>query len=159
MQQWTFKTVKKQPFAEVLQNRQYQKFRNIFIGKHLCWGLFLIKLQAFRPVTFLKRDSNTGVSCEYCKIFKNSFFMEHLRLLLLVLLPWYSKVSKSAWYLISRLHMLSILIKTYTKRYTKNSLLSCDKAISSLLELIDHVLSISEYILGEHYLLWFWWKA
>ena len=27
----------------------------------LCWGLFLIKLQAFRPVTLLKRDSNTGV--------------------------------------------------------------------------------------------------
>ena len=46
----------------------------IFTGKHLCWGLFLIKLQNFRPATFLKRDSNTGVSCGYCKIFKNSFF-------------------------------------------------------------------------------------
>ena len=46
----------------------------IFTGKHLCSGLFLIKLQAFRPATFLKRDSNTGVSCGYCEIFKNSFF-------------------------------------------------------------------------------------
>ena len=28
-----------------------------------------------RPATFLKRDSNTQVfSCEYCTIFKNSFF-------------------------------------------------------------------------------------
>ena len=33
----------------------------IFLGKHLCWNLFLIKLQALRPATLLKRDSNTGV--------------------------------------------------------------------------------------------------
>ena len=46
----------------------------IFTRKHLCWGLFLIKLQAFRPATFLKRDSNTGVSCGYCELFKNTFF-------------------------------------------------------------------------------------
>ena len=32
-----------------------------FKGKHLCWSLFLIKLQASRPATLLKRDSNTGV--------------------------------------------------------------------------------------------------
>ena len=32
----------------------------IFTGKYLCWNLFLIKLQAFMPATFLKRDSNTG---------------------------------------------------------------------------------------------------
>ena len=24
-------------------------------GKHLCWSLFLIKLQAFRPTTLLKK--------------------------------------------------------------------------------------------------------
>ena len=30
-------------------------------GKHLCWSLFLIKLQAFRPVILLKRDFNTSV--------------------------------------------------------------------------------------------------
>ena len=65
----------------------------IFTGKHLCSGLFLIKLQAFRPATFLKRDSNTGVSCGYCEIFKNSFFRENLRWLLLTVLPQYSEVS------------------------------------------------------------------
>ena len=32
-----------------------------FIGKHQCWSIFLIKLQAWRPATLLKRDSNTGV--------------------------------------------------------------------------------------------------
>ena len=31
-----------------------------FTGKHLYWNLFLIKLQTFRPVILLKRDSNTG---------------------------------------------------------------------------------------------------
>ena len=37
-----------------------KKFANL-TGKHLCWSLFLIKLQAFRPATLLKRDFNTGV--------------------------------------------------------------------------------------------------
>ena len=32
-----------------------------FTEKHLCWSLFLIKLQAFRPVTLLKKVSNTSV--------------------------------------------------------------------------------------------------
>ena len=31
----------------------------IFTGKHLCWSLFLIKFQTFRPDS--KRDSNTGI--------------------------------------------------------------------------------------------------
>ena len=30
-----------------------------FTGKHRCWSLFLIKLQAFRPANLLKVDSNT----------------------------------------------------------------------------------------------------
>ena len=32
-----------------------------FTGKHLCWSLILIKLQAVRLVALLKRDSKTGV--------------------------------------------------------------------------------------------------
>ena len=28
----------------------------IFTGKRLCWSLFLMKLQGFRPATLLKRD-------------------------------------------------------------------------------------------------------
>ena len=39
----------------------------------------LIKLQAVRPANLLKRDSNTVLSCEYCEIFKNTYFEEHLR--------------------------------------------------------------------------------
>ena len=33
-----------------------------FTEKHLSWSPILIKLQALRPVTFLKGDSNTDVS-------------------------------------------------------------------------------------------------
>ena len=33
----------------------------MFIGKLMSWSLFLIKFQAFRPATLLRRDSNTGV--------------------------------------------------------------------------------------------------
>ena len=36
------------------------KYFAIFTRKHLYRSLFLIKLQAFKPATLLKRDSNTG---------------------------------------------------------------------------------------------------
>ena len=52
-----------------------------FAGKHLCWSLFLIKLRGFRPATFLKRDSNTGVYLSICEIFKNTYFEEYLRMI------------------------------------------------------------------------------
>ena len=50
----------------------HKNFAN-FTGKHLCWGLFLIKLQALRPATSLKRDSTHVFSSEICEIFKNTF--------------------------------------------------------------------------------------
>ena len=34
----------------------------IFKRKQLCWNFFLTKLQALRPATLLKEDSNAGVS-------------------------------------------------------------------------------------------------
>ena len=45
----------------------------IFTGKHLCWGLFLLKLQAFRPLTVLKRDFNTDIF-----LWISGNFYEHL---------------------------------------------------------------------------------
>ena len=56
-------------------------------------------------------------------------------------------------FLISRFHLLPSWSKSYTKCSKNNSLLSCDKIISSLLELIDHVLSISEYVVKKHWVL------
>ena len=38
----------------------------LFVGKYLCWSLFLIKLQ---PLGLQKQV----FSCEYCEIFKNTF--------------------------------------------------------------------------------------
>ena len=42
--------------------------------EHMCWSLCLTKLQTFRPVT-----PTQVFSCDYCEIFKNSYFEEHLR--------------------------------------------------------------------------------
>ena len=50
----------------------------IFIGKHVCCSLFLIMLQAFRPATSLKETATHVSSSECCKIFRNSYFVEHL---------------------------------------------------------------------------------
>ena len=52
--------VQKQP-PEVFFKKGFLKNFANFTGKHLCWNLFLIKLQALRPVTLLKRDPNTDV--------------------------------------------------------------------------------------------------
>ena len=64
-----------QSFPAVLQNRCFA----IFTGKHLCWSLYLIKLQAIRTATLLKRDSSKVFSCEIFKTFENTFFTEHVR--------------------------------------------------------------------------------
>ena len=45
----------------VLEKKGVPKNFTNFTGKQLRWSLFLIKLQAFRPVALLKKDSNTGV--------------------------------------------------------------------------------------------------
>ena len=49
-----------------------------FTGKHLCQSLFFNKVPGLGLQLYLKRDSGTGVSCEFCEISKNTFFTEHL---------------------------------------------------------------------------------
>ena len=51
----------KQP-PEVFYRIEMAALKNftIFTGKHMCWFPVLIDLQASRPATSLKRDSNTG---------------------------------------------------------------------------------------------------
>ena len=51
--------------------------------KHLCWSVFLIKKQAWRPAYLSKKKETTiqVFSCEYCEFFK-SFFIEHLIILI-----------------------------------------------------------------------------
>ena len=62
-----------------------------FTGKHLY--LFLIKL----PATLLKKTLAQVFSCEFCGIFKNTFFTEHLWWLLLIIYEIIAKVL-SFWF-------------------------------------------------------------
>ena len=55
----------------------------IFTGKDLCWNLSFIRLQAFRPATLLKRDSNRCFTVNIAKFLRTAFLIEHLRWLLL----------------------------------------------------------------------------
>ena len=87
--------------------------------QHRC---FLVDIAKFLRIAFLY---NTSGGCFW-------------------VLPRYSKVS---WGACSRLHGFSILIKNFHEKCcTNNSLLSRDKKISYLLELIGYVLLISEYV-------------
>ena len=48
----------------------------IFIEKQMCWSLFLIKLQAFRP----KKETPKQVfPIEHCEFLKNTYLEEHQR--------------------------------------------------------------------------------
>ena len=54
----------------------------IFTEKHMCWNLFLIKLQSSRPATLLRKHSDKGV---FLWILQN-FVIDHLRCLVLIIL-------------------------------------------------------------------------
>ena len=65
--------LKKQPPEAFCKKGALKNFAN-FTGKHLCWSLFSIKLQARRPATFLKRASNTGGFPEkFLKLFRKKY--------------------------------------------------------------------------------------
>ena len=86
------KVLQKQSLEMLYKKKAVLKICTTFPGNHLCWTLFLDSLfklqtfQAFRPATLLKRDSKTGVSCKYCKIFKNPILKNMCERLLLVLI-------------------------------------------------------------------------
>ena len=48
-----------------------------FTGIHLRWGLFLIKFQAFRPATLLKKDSYTDVFSWNLRHFQEHLFQRN----------------------------------------------------------------------------------
>ena len=55
----------------------------MFMGKHLCWSLFLIKYPAFRATALLKEDFNTCFSANIAKFLRIMFYIERLPWLLL----------------------------------------------------------------------------
>ena len=49
-----------------------------FTGKHLCQSLFLNKVAGLGLQLYLKKETLTQVlSCEFCKICKNTFFIDY----------------------------------------------------------------------------------
>ena len=67
--------------SEVAREVYYEKVAlenfAIFTGKQL--GLPFNKVASLQAHNFFKkRDSNTGVSCGHCKIFKTTYFEKHL---------------------------------------------------------------------------------
>ena len=56
-------------------------FKNFtkFTGKHLFQSLVFNKVAGLRSATLLKKETLAQVfSCEFCEIFKNTFFTEHI---------------------------------------------------------------------------------
>ena len=49
-----------------------------FTGKHLCHSLFFNKIAGLRSTALLKKSAQV-FSCEFCEIYKNTLFTEHLR--------------------------------------------------------------------------------
>ena len=49
----------------------------IFTEKHLCWSLFLIKLQALRAATLFKTDFSTGVFLWILRNFYEQLFLKN----------------------------------------------------------------------------------
>ena len=50
-----------------------------FTGRRLCWSLFLITLQVFKPAVLLKRYSYINVFLRNLRNFKSTYFAEYLR--------------------------------------------------------------------------------
>ena len=76
----TLSCATKHMFLKALQNSQYiSSYQRFSVGKQMCWYLFLIKLQAFRPATLSKKAPTQMFFQEICEIFKNIYFEEHLR--------------------------------------------------------------------------------
>ena len=116
----------------------------------ICVGVSFRKVAGLKACNFTKKRPKHGsFPLNIAKFLRTAFFIEHLRWLLLTVLPHYSKVTWGVCSLISCLHVLSVLSRMYTKRCTNNYLLSRNKTISSLLILIDHVLPISDYVLEK----------
>ena len=49
-----------------------------FTGKYLYQSLISDRFVDLRPVLLLKKRLAKVFSCEFCEIFKNTFFIEHL---------------------------------------------------------------------------------
>ena len=63
---------------EVFHKKDILKNFAKFTGKQRCQGLFFNKVAGLIPATLLKKETLQVFSCEFCQIFQNTFFTEHL---------------------------------------------------------------------------------
>ena len=74
--------------TDVLQNGCSEKFRNIHRKTPLSESLSN-KVSGLKACIFIQKETPTQVFfCEYCEIFKNSFFIGHLSIILLRNFIW-----------------------------------------------------------------------
>ena len=82
------------------------------------WHLFLIKLQAFWPATLLKKDPAEVVFREFCENFKNTYFVEHMRMTA-------SGVSPKKHYSYIKISKFIIVPTSYKKELPHKTFRSC----------------------------------
>ena len=70
--------VKEQSFADCLQNflQNFLKYLANFTRKHICWSMFLIKLQAFSTATFKKKLQHRSYLIKFAT-FLRTLFLEN----------------------------------------------------------------------------------
>ena len=74
------KKFQKHLFADILQNRVVKSFAK-FTEQHLCWSLFLIKLQPSGLKLFLKKKlQHRCFPLNFVKFIRTPFFTEHLQM-------------------------------------------------------------------------------
>ena len=72
----------------------------IFPGKHQCWSLFLITLQAWSPQLYQKENRTQLFSFEYCQILRRPILKNICKLLLLIPAEFwflYRNLSSGKW--------------------------------------------------------------
>ena len=74
-----YRSVRSQVFYKISVLKNF----TIFTERHLCWSLFLIKLQAWKPTTLSKRLQHRCFPVNIAKLLRTAFFIEQLRWLLL----------------------------------------------------------------------------
>ena len=61
-----------------MKKRAHRNLRK-FTAKHLCQSLFFNKVAGLRLATLSKKKTLAQVfSCDFCEVYKNTFFTEHL---------------------------------------------------------------------------------
>ena len=99
-------------FPDVFCKKSVLKNSTKLKGKHLCWSVFFNKVASVGPATLLNiRVPVQVLFCEFCEIFKNSFFTKHLQWLLLTT----SETKPDSYYL-----PIYILHSDFRRFYTSN---------------------------------------